>query len=27
MMLMDNYTMVVLLDKAVPLPTVQSGEP
>ena len=27
MMLMDNYTMVVLLDKAVPLPTVQSGGP
>ena len=27
MMLMDNYTMVVLLDKAVSLPTVQSGEP
>ena len=25
MVLMDNYTMMVLLDKAVSLPTVQSG--
>jgi len=27
MVLMDNYTMMVLLGKAVSLPTVQSGEP
>jgi len=27
MVLMDNYTMMVLLDKAMSLPTVQSGEP
>ena len=27
MVLMDNYKMMVLLGKAVSLPTVQSGEP